>query len=126
MSRKEMPTPRRRPTPHLGHCPVSGKVRYRDAREATDALHRLMNKAALADALGGQHKIRVKRKYRCNTCRGWHLTSHETWTTSGVAQLDLVADSGDVVPTPRGSDPLLVALARSTGLIGSRSVDLAA
>jgi hypothetical protein len=31
---------------------MSGKVRYRDAREATDALHALTNRAALAEELG--------------------------------------------------------------------------
>lgn len=124
--RTAMPTRRRRPTPHLDHCPMSGKIRYRDAREATDALHTLRNKAALADALGGQHQIRVARKYRCNACRGWHLTSQETLTAGAAAQPGPATDSAPAVPAPRGSDPLLSALARCLGPVGSVGVDLAA
>lgn len=72
---------RRRLSTHLDHCPTSGKIRYRDAREATDALHALVNRSHIADQLGGSHTIRVRRKYWCNSCRGWHLTSSETWTS---------------------------------------------
>ena len=111
-----VPAPRRHPTRHREHCPGSGKVRYRDAREATEALHSLTNQAAVADQLGGQHSIRVKRKYQCHTCRGWHLTSQETWTSNGEAQPDLPpAPAAPAVPAARRSDPLLAALARSLG-----------
>ena len=109
------PAPRHRPTPHRDHCPMSGKIRYRDAREATDALHVLANRAALADELGGRHTIRVKRKYQCTACRGWHLTSQETWTSHADRQPDPVAAAAAAVPAPRRSDPLLAALARSLG-----------
>lgn len=93
---------------------MSGKVRYRDAREATDALHALTNQASLADQLGGRHTIRVQRKYQCNACRGWHLTSQATWGADVDAQSDsLPVPAGSVLPAPRRSDPLLAALARS-------------
>jgi hypothetical protein len=118
--------PHRRPMPHPRHCPMSGKVRYRDAREATEALHVLLNRAALADELGGQHGIRVKRKYQCNACRGWHLTSQETWTSPIEAQTAATGDVTAALPAPCRPDPLLAALARSTGLLGPRRLGLAA
>ena len=121
-----LPSPRRRPRPHRDHCPMSGKVRYRDAREATDALHALTNRAALADQLGGVHTIRVKRKYQCSACGGWHLTSQETWTSHADHQLEPVAAAAAAVPAPRRSDPLVAALARSLGQPGAEGVGLAA
>ena len=86
--RTASPVARRRPSPHRDHCPMSGKVRYRDAREATDALHALTNQATRADQLGGRHTIRVQRKYQCNACRGWHLTSRATWGADAGARPD--------------------------------------
>jgi hypothetical protein len=116
MNRKPaLPTPRRRPTAHREHCPMSGKIRYRDAREATDALHTLTNQAALADELGGAHTIRVRRKYKCTACRGWHLTSQEAWTSNSDTQPEYAAAIAAEVPAARKHDPLLVALARSLG-----------
>jgi hypothetical protein len=103
---------------------MSGKVRYRDAREATDALHALTNRAALAEELGAEHAIRVKRKYRCNACSGWHLTSQERWASPMAAQAE--APGERAVPVPRRSDPLLAALAHSTGLRATRGPGLAA
>jgi hypothetical protein len=95
---------------------MSGKIRYRDAREATEALHALSNRASLADERGGEHRIRVKRKYQCNACRGWHLTSQETWSSPVEAQAAAIADVAPTVPAQQRPDPLLAALARSTGL----------
>jgi hypothetical protein len=127
MNRQTAPSaPRRRPKPHREHCPVSDKVRYRDAREATDALHSLTNGAALADELGGEHSIRVKRKYKCGVCRGWHLTSQATWTSPVGAQPAVAEAPGPGVPAPRRSDPLVAALARSLGLPNNQGVGLAA
>lgn len=115
--RKARPTPRRRPRPHRDHCPMSGKVRYRDAREATDALHALINQAARADQLGGEHTIGVRRKYRCNACGGWHLTSQRSWSGSGDTQSDAASTAAvPGVPESRRSDPLLASLARSLAL----------
>ena len=44
-----------------------GKVRYRDQREAMQALRRLRA------ASGGQ----IQRAYECDQCHGWHLTSQQ-------------------------------------------------
>jgi hypothetical protein len=112
---------------HRDHCPMSGKIRYRDAREATDALHTLTNQAALADELGGAHTIRVRRKYRCNACRGWHLTSQVTWTSNLDAQPNALSTPvAPGVPVPRRSDPLLEALARSLNRPGNQDLGRAA
>ena len=61
-------------------------MRYRDDREADDVLHSLMNQAKRADENGGRHTIRVRRKYRCRSCRGWHLTSWASWGAGPDAQ----------------------------------------
>lgn len=121
-----LPAPRRRISTHPEHCPMSGKARYRDAREATDALRLLVNKAALADERGGKHSIRVKRKYPCTACRGWHLTSQEAWTGQADRQTDPLTTAASAEPAPRRLDPLLAALARSTGLKGRPGMGLAA
>jgi len=54
----------------------SGKIRYRDGDQAGLALKQLKGKAAFAATRGGRHTIRVVRKYECEWCGGWHLTSH--------------------------------------------------
>jgi hypothetical protein len=77
MTRTAPPTllTRRRTKSHRTVCVATGKIRYRDAREATDALQRLQNQARIAEESGGAHTIRVRRKYDCAACDGWHLTS---------------------------------------------------
>jgi hypothetical protein len=124
---RTVPKPRRHPIPRPKSCPMSGKIRYRDAREATEALHALTNRAARAEQLGGEHGIRVRRKYQCNACRGWHLTSQESWTSPIEMHTAAMVDTAAAVPTPsRRPDPLLAALARSTGLLRTQSVVRAA
>lgn len=66
--------------PRRSACPQTGKVRYRDPREATNALQYLRNRARIAEETGGEHTIRVSRKYHCVECHGWHLTS---WASAG-------------------------------------------
>ena len=59
---------------HLGTCPVSKKVRFRDHDEAIAALHR----AARAREFSLGATVRQERRtYSCASCRGWHLTSQE-------------------------------------------------
>jgi len=65
-------------------CP-SGKLRFRDRREAIDALHRAANIKALAIELTGTSSRREVRCYVCKECAGAHLTSHESWTETKVA-----------------------------------------
>ena len=56
---------------HVGNCPVSGKVRFRDHREAVAVLH----SAARARLSGYPTRRAECRAYECSACRGWHLTS---------------------------------------------------
>ncbi len=123
---RTVPKPRRHPIPHPKSCPMSGKIRYRVAREATEALLALTIRADRAEQLGGENAIRVKRKYQCSACRGWHLTSQESWTSPIEVQVAALGDAAAAVSAPRRPDPLLAALARSTGLLGARRVGLAA
>lgn len=55
---------RRTRTP--GTCPQTGKARYRDRIAALLALTGIDN---------SNPKRREQRAYRCQFCRGWHLTS---------------------------------------------------
>jgi hypothetical protein len=87
-------------------CEASGKRRYRDPRQATRALQSLQNRAGALDEQGRAHTIHQKRKYRCDACRGWHLTS---WATPG-------AQHGDPETSGPRRDPLVTNLARATGL----------
>jgi hypothetical protein len=63
---------RPRPRGHLGTCLVSGKVRFRDHREAVRALHSAAR--AREFSCGESHRAEC-RAYACPACRGWHLTS---------------------------------------------------
>ncbi len=87
------------------YCAVADKRRYRDARQATHALQALQNRAREADERGITNTIHQKRKYRCEACKGWHLTSWET--AAGPVALPSAR---------RGDDPLIASLADSTGL----------
>lgn len=66
-------------------CPATGKIRYRDGREAALELKSLARRRSRADVAGGSHRINVKRKYECPTCAGWHLTSWADVTTPSLA-----------------------------------------
>jgi hypothetical protein len=59
----------------MHYCAVSGKIRYRDGHDAMLALERLRRQRAKAEKVGATHRIHVVRKYRCDACGGWHLTS---------------------------------------------------
>lgn len=54
---------------------ATGKTRYRDGDDAGLALRQLKGKRDKADLAGGVHSIAVLRKYACDACKGWHLTS---------------------------------------------------
>lgn len=69
------PRHRRRAKAHRAICLASGKQRYRDGDDASLALRNLRRAAARADLDGAAHSIRVIRKYACDLCDGWHLTS---------------------------------------------------
>lgn len=89
---------------HLGQCPVSGKVRFRDKREALDALHRAVAMRRFSESEGQASRRQECRVYACPSCSGWHLTSQradnrrssfeqgEDGLSSG-SQLGLITDS---------------------------------
>ena len=56
-------------------CPTTGKRRFRDRHDAGLELRRLGHQRSSLDAQDLAHGIRVLRVYRCQHCRGWHLTS---------------------------------------------------
>ena len=66
-----------------GKCPT-GKVRFRDHKEAVRALHRTQVNAKWALEDGLETNRRERRPYLCPICKGHHLTSWET-PTSGPA-----------------------------------------
>lgn len=52
-------------------CPKTGKVRYPDHQAAVIALRK-------ARKFEGSEKL-ASRVYQCAMCRGWHLTSKDSW-----------------------------------------------
>jgi hypothetical protein len=55
-----------------GSCARTGKARFRDRIAAQLALNGIDN---------SDPKRRERRAYRCQFCRGWHLTSQKQRTT---------------------------------------------
>lgn len=54
------------------------KVRYRDKKEALNALHKIQTKIRRPLSEGdGWTQRRECRAYACEECKGWHLTSQK-------------------------------------------------
>jgi hypothetical protein len=70
-----------RSLPSLRNC-RSGKVRYRDKREAIHFLHAIQVKASYQKAQGLAVKHWECRAYECFSCHGYHLTSQPVDATS--------------------------------------------
>jgi hypothetical protein len=81
VSRADRPDHRRRVATtsrrriRMQRCTPDGKIRFRDKREATRALHIATAARRRAEALGRQSTRRERRAYPCSVCKGWHLTS---------------------------------------------------
>ena len=54
---------------------MTDKVRFRDKREAQDALHRAVAARHLQETEGHTSRRQERRMYLCESCGGWHLTS---------------------------------------------------
>jgi hypothetical protein len=67
-----------------GRCP-SGKVRFRERREAIDALHRIANIRNMATELTGSSERKEVRCYKCVDCAGVHITSLPKWIDRKLA-----------------------------------------
>lgn len=80
---------KRRGGPGCKNACGSGKRRYRDAREATEALQRIGNRRNVANSDGIAHTWRQCRKYYCDSCNGYHLTS---WESPGTPPQSRLAD----------------------------------
>ncbi len=63
---------------HLGQCPATGKIRFRDKREAQAALHQAVATRQLRETDGHTCRRQERRMYECASCSGWHLTSQTT------------------------------------------------
>lgn len=66
----------------LRHKCVTGKVRFRDRREAIDALHRTQLHAMQQIEVFGTTQRNETRCYRCPSCRGVHLTSLNSYESA--------------------------------------------
>lgn len=56
-------------------CPITGKVRLGERKDARLAVRECRRQAAAATVLGLTPGRRECRAYRCVHCGGWHLTS---------------------------------------------------
>ena len=70
-----------------GLCEVTGKRRYRDGDDAGLALRNLKRRRASIDLEGGTHTLHVTRKYACEWCDGWHLTSQPSGLVAADVQV---------------------------------------
>ena len=68
-------------------CPESGKIRYRDHKQAGDALRSAKWRRRIDDLVGVDSRRNEARAYKCADCKGWHTTSLAVW----VEQADLLA-----------------------------------
>jgi hypothetical protein len=55
------------------------KVRLRDKDEAVRVLHKLTNRRSSDMRDFGSTNYNQTRAYQCDKCRGYHLTSSDTW-----------------------------------------------
>ena len=62
----------------LSRCSATGKRRFPDHKSAVNALHMAATVRAWVEAEGERTARQEIRCYRCNGCKGWHLTS---WAT---------------------------------------------
>lgn len=60
----------------LPSCFRTGKVRFRDRRQAQDALQPIAWRRVAGTAPARRQEVRA---YECDSCDGWHLTSIATW-----------------------------------------------
>lgn len=78
-----------RTLPKHSLCSRTGKKRWPDHGSAVAVLHRAANLRSAAAALGFATRRGEVRAYRCESCSGWHTTSHsevvlgerQTWRT---------------------------------------------
>lgn len=111
--------PVRRPSTrrHLGRCSGSGKIRFRDKREALAAVHAASTSRRFAESDGLVTARQERRTYLCSSCLGWHLTSQEARDASPADGRSIQSSSNG--PIDRAAGPRRVILA----IRGTRVVD---
>lgn len=70
-------------------CTATGKLRYGEHKDATEAVRTARRERRTAELNGGRCVNRVDRSYSCQHCGGWHTTSKPARPprlTSEVAQ----------------------------------------
>lgn len=70
---------RRRPKRSWPICPHTGKQRLGERKDAKILLQAAQHRRAHAEMNGRTSAWTVRRGYHCDYCRGWHLTTIETW-----------------------------------------------
>lgn len=68
-------------------CATTGKLRYRDHRQASDALSSTRWRRRLDQLDGIESKRNETRSYKCPHCGGWHITSIANWVEPSPAQV---------------------------------------
>lgn len=70
---------------HLARC-LCGKVRFRDKKEAIQALHHIQLVSRYQRLVSGTTKRQECRTYSCEICNGYHLTSQPDLALNQKAQ----------------------------------------
>lgn len=74
---------RRRPRRSWPKCAATGKQRYKERKDAKEALEAAWHHRAGAAVSGWTPTWTARREYQCEYCGGgWHLTSREAWPAS--------------------------------------------
>lgn len=73
---------RRRPKRNWPICAHTGKQRLGERKDAKILLEAAQHHRAHAEMNGVTSAWTVRRGYHCDYCRGWHLTTIETWSDS--------------------------------------------
>lgn len=69
-------------------CEATGKSRYRDHHQATDALTGARRQRSFDLTHRGSSARAETRAYKCDSCRGWHLTSRTAFIDARFVPAD--------------------------------------
>ncbi|MFM7677314.1 MAG: hypothetical protein ACKO83_00545 [Roseiflexaceae bacterium] len=70
---------RKRPRHQYPTCYTSGKSRFDERKDAQQALTNARFVREMHEREGIASRRQECRVYRCEDCRGWHLTSRPEW-----------------------------------------------
>ncbi|WP_311588581.1 hypothetical protein [Varibaculum massiliense] len=77
-------------------CEATGKIRYRERKDAKQALGHARHVRAIMENAGVVCRWNIIRAYKCGFCKGWHTTSKELFSPEQEPKTLVVAISSSV------------------------------